>query len=91
MPLKMILRKKLEKMASFWRSFCREADYYGIGKQKAKQVLKPTQGFGFSCSVSQPARTAKKTCFWHATLDCRHEYLPHRARIMTQLGGRMLH
>ena len=28
-----------------------------------------------------------KTCFSHTVLDCRHESSPHRARIMTKLGG----
>ena len=28
-------------------------------------MLKPTQGSGFSCSVPQPARTARKTCLSH--------------------------
>ena len=49
-------------------------------------VLKPTQGSGFACSVPKPARTAKKTCFSHTALDCRHESSPHRARIMIKLG-----
>ena len=54
-------------------------------------VLKTTQGSGFSCSVPNPARTARKTCFSHVALDCRHESSPHRARIVAKLGGCMLH
>ena len=65
---------------------------YEIGKQETKQdfafvVLKPTQGFGFSCSVPKPARAVKKTCFSHTALDRRHESSPLRAQIMTKLGG----
>ena len=38
------------------------------------------------CSKAS-ARTAKKTCFSHTALDCRHESSLHRTRIMTKLGG----
>ena len=49
-------------------------------------VLKPTQGSGFSCSVPQSARTAKRTCFSRTTLHRRYDSSPHRTWVSTQLG-----
>ena len=51
-------------------------------------VLKPTQGSGCSRSVSA---AAKKTCFSHIALRRCRESSPHKTRVTTELGERMLH
>ena len=72
-----------------------KTDNYRIGKQNTKQdlafvVLKPAT-LRLFFSVPKPAGAAKKMRFSHTALDRRHEASPRRARIMTKLGGCMLH